>query len=477
MKSKNLSLIFVGLLIFSMSMSIAYNANALNPKPAVPVTLKFWYSENPTEAVTLFEKIAWFESIYPEVTIDAEEHGFFTIGDEYSIAFVAGEEPDVLRTPRDDVPQFARDSMIAPLTDEFTSADKADFLEQSLKLMTYEGEIWGFPQAIDCPMILFNKDLFDTAGFNSSAIDWSTSWTWPEYSYNIWKLNQTAGVYATSLAGTFYSVQPYYYGQGAAFVENGKYDTGHITLNSTKSRAALEFMKNVTDSTVTPPWALQGWGTYVPDFGDGKVAMIVTGPWEINNLITNYDQFNGVIHGADNLGFMQLPHDEDDNYGALIGGNYYTISSQIESAKYEAAVNFVKFLSSSQVMAKSAIEDSHVPARKSVMTNATVMAAASFKYVQPYYEQCANAYSLPPSPYYGRLESALGPHVDNYLGGTETLDQMIGLTILEWYDILPPPTAAKEQVVIPGFPIAVVVATLLTGIFGVIIYVIKKRKN
>lgn len=479
MKSKNISLIFVALLIFSMSMSITYNANALNPKPAQAVTLKFWYSENPTEAVTLFEKIAWFEAMYPLVTIDAEEHGFFTIGDEYTIAFVAGEEPDVLRTPRDDVPQFAQDNMIKPLTGEFTSADKADFLEQSLELMTYEGEIWGFPQAIDCPMYLFNKDLFDTAGFNSSAIDWSTSWTWPEFSYNLWKLNQTAGVYAISHAGTFFSVQPYYYGQGAAFVEDGMYDTGHITLNSTKSRATFVFMKNVTDSDFTLPWAEQGWANFVGDFGSGKVAMIATGPWEINNLITNEDQFNGVVHGPDNLGFMQLPHDADDNYGALIGGNYYTISSQIESAKYDAAVNFVKFLSSHQVMAKSAIEDSHVPARKSVMTNASVMAAPSFKYVQPYYEQCANAISLPPSPYYGRLESALGPHVDNYLAGTVTLDEMIGSTLAEWFDILPPPPEAPagEEVIIPGYPIAVIVATLLTGIFGVIVYILKKKKN
>jgi len=478
MKRKNISLIFVVLVIFSLSMSISYKATALDPKLAQPVTLKFWYSENPTEAVTLFEKIAIFEAMYPDITIDAEEHGFFTIGDEYAIAFVAGEEPDVLRTPRDDVPQFARDNMIKPLTDEFTTADKNDFLEQSLTLMTYEGEIWGFPQAIDCPMYLFNKDLFDTAGFDSSAINWTTSWTWPEFSYNMWKLNQTAGFYATSHAGTFFSVQPYYYGQGASFVEDGKYDTGHITLNSTKSRAAFAFMKNITDSAFTPPWAQQGWANFVPDFGNGMVAMVATGPWEINNLITNMPQFNGIVHGPDNLGFMQLPHDADDNYGALIGGNYYTISSQIgNSTRYNAAVNFVKFLSSHWMMAKSAIEDSHVPARKSVMTNASVMAAPSFQYVQPYYEQCANAFSLPPSPYYGRLESALGPHVDNYLAGTETLDEIIGLTILEWFDILPPPTEITEEIVIPGYPIAVIVATLLTGILGVIVYMIKKKNK
>lgn len=481
MKSKNISLVLVVLLAISLSMSITYNAykpyntNALNPKPS-QVTIEFWYTENPTEAVTLLEKIAWFEAENPLITVDAEAHGFFGIGDEYATAFVAGEEPDVLRTPRDDVPSFARDGLILPLTDEFTSADKDDFLEQSLKLMTYDGEIWGFPQAIDCPMFLFNREIFNQSGIDPDTIDWTTSWTWAEFATNTALINGTAGAYAISLAGMFYGAQPFYYGNGGYFVEDGIYDTAHIAINNTKSRAGLTLLKSVVDSTISPPWVEQGWSYFVGDFGTGKVAMIATGPWEIVNLLTTQPQFDGTVYGNENLGFMQLPHDADNNYGALIGGNYYTISSQIESAKYDAAVKLVKFLSSHKAMALSAIEDYHVPARKSVMTNASVMAAPSFEYVQPYFEQAKNAILLEPSPYYGRMENAFGGRVDQYLAGDISLDECIGLTTLDWYDILPPPSEAKESLIIPGFPIPVIIATILTGILGVVLYMIKKKK-
>ncbi|MFX1312482.1 MAG: extracellular solute-binding protein [Promethearchaeota archaeon] len=477
-----MAIILTTLIVFSLGMSISYtsisyNANALEPKPSA-VTVELWYTENPTETATLLTKIAMFEALNPTITVDAEAHGFFDVSNDFRVAFVAGEEPDVLRTPRDDVPWFAYDGLILPLTDEFTPADKDDFLEASLKLMTYGGEIWGFPQAIDCPMFLFNKELFNASGFDASVIDWNTSWTWPQFSANIAQLNQTAGVYSLSLAGMFYGAQPFYYGQGGYFVENGIYDVPHIAINNNKTRDALTFMKNVTDSAFTPPWEEQGWSYFVGDFGSGKVAMIATGPWEIVNLITNTPQFNGDVYGPDNLGFMQLPHDAEDNYGALVGGNYYTISSQIDPAKYDAAVLLAKFLSSHTAMALSAINDYHIPARKSVMTNASVMAAPSFKYVEPYYQQAINAFQLQPSPYYGRMENAFGTRVDEYLAGDINLDECIDKTIKDWYDIpLPGVPAAAEQVTIPGFPIPVVVAVLLTGIVGVIVYMIRKREK
>ncbi len=477
MKRKNVSIIFVVLVVFSLSMSISYKATALDPKPS-QVTIKLWYTENPTEEVTLLKKIAWFEGLNPTITVDAELHGFFDVANDYRVAFVAGVEPDVLRTPRDDVPWFAYDGLIKPLTDEFTLADKDDFVDASLKLMTYGGEIWGFPQVIDCPMFLFNKELFNASGFDASIIDWNTSWTWEEFSYNIWKLNQTAGVNALSLAGMFFGAQPFYYGQGAYFVESGIYDVQHIAIDSIETRAALAFMKNVTDSTVTPPWVEQGWSFFVGDFGSGKVAMIATGPWQIVDLITNHDQFNNVTYGPENLGFMQLPHDADDNYGALVGGQYYTISSQIEPAKYDAAVLLAKFLSSHLAMSMSAIDDYHVPARKSVMTNATVMAAESFKYVEPYYQQAINAFQLQPSPYYGRMEQTFGTRVDEYLAGDIDLDECIEKTIADWYDIPIPGVPPKdEEVIIPGYPVPVVVAILLTGILGVVLYSIRKKKR
>lgn len=473
MKRINSTILLTVLLIFSFSVILFGNVSASQPKTSQVVEIKFWYTENDAEKPGVLAKIAAFEALNPNITVDATQHGFFGVGDEYRTAFVAGQEPDVLRTPRDDVPSFAHDGLIKPLTAEFTPADIADFLPASLKLMNYSGQLWGFPQSIDCPMFLFNKHLFDIVGLDSSLINWTTSWTWPQFSAALGTLNQTTGVYATSLAGMFFGAQPFYYGQGAYFFEDSIYDRAHIAINNTLSRNTLMFLKNVTDSTVTPPWTEQGWSYFVGDFGVGKVAMIATGPWQILDLLANHPQFNGTTYGNDNLGFMQLPHDAQGDYGALIGGQYYTVSSQ--TTKYDAAVKFVKYMSGPDAMAYSAINDYHIPARFSVMTNASVVSAPSFDYVNPYFQQAVNAIRLTPSPYYGRLESAFGDRIGNeYLAGDISLDQLINKTILDWYAILP--AAAGPSELIPGYSLPIMITVALIGLLGIVVYTLKKNK-
>jgi ABC-type glycerol-3-phosphate transport system substrate-binding protein len=479
MKSTKKILLFSILLAFTMTTPFIFTVFG-DVKTSQITVIKFWYTENDVEKPTLLDKVARFEAQNPDVDVQPEQHGFFGVESEYTTAFVAGQEPQVLRSPRDGVPVFAENGMIAPLTAEYTTADLADFLPASIKLMTYKGDIWGFPQAIDCPMYLYNKHLFTVAGFNTDLLNFTTSWTWAQFNTNIAIVNASTSAYALSLAGMFFGAQPYYYGQGGYFLEtatNPVYDTGHIAINTTISRTAIMFLKNLVDSSLTPPWTEQGWANFVGDFGQGEVAMIATGPWQILDLLSNHPQFNGTAYGNDNLGFMQVPHDMSGNQGALIGGNYYVVSSQTTSAEYDAAVRLSKFLSGQKMMSLSAIQDYHIPARLSVMTNASVMAAPSFQYIQPYFEQAVNAYLLTPSPYYGPMENAFGGRLDEYLAGSIPLDGGAGLinkTIADWREILPePPTASPP---IPGFPTTVLFVALFIGVSVVVWYIIKKKK-
>lgn len=447
---------------------------AIAPKAAV-TTITFWYTENPTETVTLLEKIAAFEAAYPDIDVQAEGKGFFGVEGDFRTAYLASNDPDVLRSPRDTVIKFANESMIIALTDSFTQADKDDFLETSLGYMTYDGEIWGYPQAVDSPALFFNKYIFEEAGIDTTPLNSTKSWTWAEYDAALTAVNSTTdGIYATSLAGMFFAGQMYYYGRGAYFFEDNKYDMYHAAINNTKSRAALTYLHDLVTGDLTPPWDQQGWSYFVGDFMAGKVAMVATGPWEVNNLLTLSAQFNGTTHGNDNLGIMLLPHDEDGNIGALVGGNYYVVSSHTtEGAERDAAIALSRWLSSPDMMAKSAIEDTHAPARKSVMTNASVMAAPNFKTVQVFYEMAKQAVKLTLSPYYGGLEGDFGNKVNEYLSDDITLDEMINETLTLWADVLPVggPDETTEPA-IPGYTASILIVGFALGV----LYLIRKRK-
>jgi arabinogalactan oligomer/maltooligosaccharide transport system substrate-binding protein len=458
-------LMFATLVLPTIATSLAFE-----PKSSQTTTINFWYTENDSEKPGLLAKVDAFMDANPDIEVVATQKGFFGVEDDYRTAFVAGNEPQLLRTPRDAVPKFANESLIQPVTSDFTQAEQDEFIDTAMSLVTYDGDVWGWPQALDAPAFFFNKHLFEEAGIDTSAITYSTSWTWDQFDTYTQDIIDDTDAYAISLAGMFYGAQPYYYGQGAYFFDDNIYDQAHIAINSTESRAALTYLKALTDSDKTPTWEEQGWDYFVGDFKDGDVAMIATGPWQILDLIDNSPLFNGTTYDESNLGLMQLPHDEDDNYGALIGGNYYTISANAEGDEYDAAVLLAEFLTSEESMATSAIENYHVPARESVLSDTDVMAADSYKYVQAFFEQCKNAFTLVPNELYGSLEGNFGNKINEYLGGDITLDQLITQTIALWNEDLP---EAAEEGGIPGYQLPFL---LFIGVMSTITLLKKTRK-
>jgi hypothetical protein len=107
------------------------------------------------------------------------------------------------------------------------------------------------------------------------------------------------------------------------------------------------------------------------------------------------------------------------------------------------------------------------------MDNASVKAAASFKYVQAFFEQSKKAFSLAPSQYYGPMENDFGSKVDEFLAGDITLDQCINETSVLWKNRLPsapPPTESTTG--IDGYSVPVIAIIGLTTILSVL----KKKK-
>jgi arabinogalactan oligomer/maltooligosaccharide transport system substrate-binding protein len=75
-------------------------------------------------------------------------------------------------------------------------------------------------------------------------------------------------------------------------------------------------------------------------FKEGKVGMIINGPWEVANI-----ESDPKFGGFENLGISAVPAGSAEA-GAPVGGHNYVVYSGMDDAKAEAAVAFVKFMSS-----------------------------------------------------------------------------------------------------------------------------------
>ncbi len=77
-------------------------------------------------------------------------------------------------------------------------------------------------------------------------------------------------------------------------------------------------------------------------FKEGKVGMIINGPWEVANISSD-PKFGGF----ENLGVAPVPGGSAEP-GAPVGGHNYVIYSGMDDSKADAATAFVNFMASAE---------------------------------------------------------------------------------------------------------------------------------
>lgn len=470
---------------------IVGNVSAVPPKGSDVVTITFWYTENDAEKPGVLQLVTDFETANPNIDVEASQISFFDARNLFTNSFIAGTESMVLRATRDWIPEFAAAGMLLPLTDTFEPSDLTDFIDAAIEMVTYPDsngtdQLWAYPQLVDTPAIMYNIDIFELAGINTSTLTIETSWTWDEYWDILLQVNgteytygeETIEVYATTLAGMMFGGQPYYFGNGARMFSNDTVLMDTAAINSTESRAALEFMHDVTNSTVTPNWLDQGWGPLNPMFRAGEVAMINQGPWELKQNI----ETEAIFEEGDNLGILQLPHDADGNRGAPVGMHGMVASSHLDpaSAEYEAAVDFIQFITSVEAQELGAIEYYHVPSRQSVMESEYVINNASFPYVKAYWDAVQESIRVPISKDWAQIEADFGDRINDYLADQLTLDGCIAQTLVLWSEYVPSLVNTDPGIIsgggISGYSSSLMFLIAGSSAVAIIGRIVKKRK-
>src|SRR5690606_8490864 len=137
--------------------------------------------------------------------------------------------------------------------------------------------------------------------------------------------------------------------------------------NSPANVEGIRIAQDLIDSgaAVKPP-ANDSYGTMMTLFKEQKVAMIINGPWEVNN-IRNAPTFGGI----ENLGIAAVPAGSV-KAGAPVCGHNYVIWSGMPQEKVAAAIAFIKFMNSAESQAFLADKLGLLPTRKSAYDNPLV---------------------------------------------------------------------------------------------------------
>jgi len=345
--------------------------NESAPAPdEVSGSLTWWDTSDDTNEGPAFQQlIDKFEEEYPDVDVTRQYVPFDQAQNKFKTAAEAGKgAPDILRAEVAWVPEFASLGHLYALDGTAALEDSDDYFETPLSSNVFDGQTYGVPQVTDSLALLYNKELFEKAGIDSPPT------TWDEVAEAAEALKSEAKVDGLFINPGGYFLLPFMYGEGGDMVDT---ESQEIVVNSeanvTGITTASELVKS--GAAVKPP-AADAYSAMMTAFNEGKVGMIINGPWEVNN-IRNAPDFGGV----ENLGIAPVPGGSE-TAGAPVGGHNYVVYSGMDEAKAEAAIAFISFMNSAESQAFLADELGLLPTRKSAYEDEMVASnevVSSFK--------------------------------------------------------------------------------------------------
>jgi len=304
---------------------------------SIEAELTWWDTSDPDNEAPAYDAlIAKFNEEYPDITIKHETVPFDQTQNKFKTAADSGSgAPDILRAEVAWTPEFASLGYLYAL-DGTAPLEDNSYAETPLSSNVYDGSTYGVPQVTDTLGLMYNKALFEKAGLDPDA----PPTTWDEVKTAAEALKSKGKVDGIYINSGGYFLLPFLYGEGADLVDA---DAQSITVNSPEAAAGVQTAQDLVKSgAAVKPVANDPYGTMMTLFKEGKVAMIINGPWEVAGIADD-PKFGGI----ENLGVAPVPAGSAGQ-GAPVGGHNYVVWSGMDEAKADAAIAFINFMSSAE---------------------------------------------------------------------------------------------------------------------------------
>jgi maltose/maltodextrin transport system substrate-binding protein len=255
---------------FALSALVAALGLALAQVPAhaaEPGKLLIWYSVDGAKGMQKIGEEFTKKTGIP-VTVEAPEDG----PGKFQQAAAAGKGPDIWIWAHDRIGEWIAGGLIQPLTPSKKVQAGIDPL--AWRAFTVGGKTWGYPYAVEAVALVYNKALVKTppktfeevmaldktlSAQGKKAILWdytNTYFTWPLLAAN----------------------------GGYAFKQNadGSYDATDTGVNNAGAVKGVELLNKLLREKYMPEGS--GYAEMEGGMAQGKVAMMINGPWSWDNL-------------------------------------------------------------------------------------------------------------------------------------------------------------------------------------------------
>src|SRR6516165_4737802 len=225
---------------------------------------------------------AWTHALEPVVKNFEDKYGIKTrleapqnITQSFPLAVQSGKGPDIVIWAHDKVGEWAGAGLISPL--DISGETRAKFLPQAWEALTNKGRIWGFPIGLETVTLIYNKKLLGGAPTkfisDLAALDAKIEQEHPGTSGILW--DYKSPYYSW---GIFAGAGAYIWGKN-----DGTYNLTDIGVNNAGAIEALSDILKLVKSGILPKSV--SYSTAEDKMSQGKLAMMISGPWAWSNLM------------------------------------------------------------------------------------------------------------------------------------------------------------------------------------------------
>jgi arabinogalactan oligomer/maltooligosaccharide transport system substrate-binding protein len=334
-----------------------------------------------------------YSKLYPSVTINLVHKPNLT--DAVTAAAGASQGPDVVAWVDDQIGKWVKLEAIKPMDSYLDSGYmNAQFTKAAVDAATFEGKVYGMPEAVEAITLLYNKKLVNATDVPKTAD----------------ALVTFAKNYANSKPGNYgvvwnptdaYFQAPWIYGSGGFYVKAD----GTVGLSTAGTKAGFNYVASFKGSM---PGQID-YGIADTLFKEGKAAMIINGPWSVADYTKS-----GV-----NYGFATLPLIAPSNKPAAPFVGVKTLMLGAYSTNPALAVDVMKFFTNKENQTQMVQTTKEIPANKLALADPKVQAIPD---IAGFGNQVKNGVPLPNTPFMSALWDPVAKALAAVWTGKQSVD-------------------------------------------------------
>ncbi|HEY7597294.1 MAG TPA: extracellular solute-binding protein [Actinophytocola sp.] len=255
-------------------------------KAGQPRTLTVWLMNGSAPATLTDALNKEFEQKHDGVTVKYEVQEWNGIQDKLTTALASQNPPDVIELGNTQAPAFASEGVLTDLSKDVDKLNGGQWLASLKASGEWDGKQYSTPFYAANRMVIYRTDMFQQAGVTppTSRAEWLAA---------IGKLKAKFGkdkqFQPLYLPGqNWYALLSFIYDEGGDIAEKSGNDFT-ATVDSDQAKAGLEFYKQLVDAsgTTAPKDNDEQNPEQAGIYGQGKVAMMIALPWEVDTAAKN----------------------------------------------------------------------------------------------------------------------------------------------------------------------------------------------